>query len=59
MEIYKAKRNGTAIFLNPDKFEEFLSKGYFIYKVSDLEDESSDELLFSPAEETILEGVDL
>ena len=50
MEVYKAKRDGTAVFLNPDKFDEFLSKGYFIYKVSDLEDESSDELLFSPNE---------
>ncbi len=50
MEVYKAKRDGVAVFLNPDKFEEFLSKGYFIYKVSDLEDESSDELLFSPEE---------
>ena len=32
MEVYKAKRNGTAIFLNPDKFDEFLSKGYFFIK---------------------------
>ena len=48
MEIYKAKRDGIAVFLNPDKFEEFLSMGYFIYKVNNLEDESLDELLFSP-----------
>ena len=48
MEIYKAKRDGMAVFLNPDKFEEFLSRGYFIYKVNNLEDESLDELLFSP-----------
>lgn len=48
MEIYKAKRNGTAIFLNPDKFDEFLTKGYLIYKVNDLDDESKDELINSP-----------
>lgn len=48
MEIYKAKRNGTAIFLNPDKFDEFLAKGYLIYKVNDLDDESKDELINSP-----------
>lgn len=48
MEIYKAKRDGIAVFLNPDKFEEFLSMGYFIYKVNNLKDESLDELLFSP-----------
>lgn len=56
MNVYKAVRNNTAVFLNPDKFDEFLSKGYFIYKVNDLEDESLDELIFSPAE---LKGVDL
>ncbi len=48
MEIYKAKRNGTAIFLNPDKFDEFWAKGYLIYKVNDLYDESKDELITSP-----------
>ena len=52
MEVYKAKRDGIAVFLNPDKFEEFLSKRYFIYKVSDLENESLDELLFSSKEKT-------
>ena len=50
MEVYKAKRNGTAIFLNPDKFDKFWAKGYLIYKVNNLEDESSDELLLSPEE---------
>lgn len=53
MEVYKAKRNGTAIFLNPDKF---WAKGYLIYKVNNLEDESSDELLLSPEENKILRG---
>lgn len=48
MEVYKAKRDGTAIFLNPDKFDEFLTKGYLIYKVNDLDDESKDELINSP-----------
>ena len=48
MEVYKAKRNGTAIFLNPDKFDEFWAKGYLIYKVNDLDDESKDELITSP-----------
>lgn len=47
MEVYKAKRNGTAIFLNPDKFDEFWAKGYLIYKVNDLDDESKDELISS------------
>ena len=56
MEVYKAKRNGTAIFFNPDKFDEFLAKGYSIYKVNNLEDESSDELLLSPEENKILRG---
>ncbi len=56
MEVYKAKRNGTAIFLNPDKFDEFWAKGYLIYKVNNLEDESSDELLLSPEENKILRG---
>lgn len=59
MEVYKAKRDGTAVFLNPDKFEEFLSRGYFIYKVNNLENESLDELLFSPEEKTNLKGVKL
>lgn len=45
MEVYKAKRDGTAVFLTPDKFDEFWEKGYLIYKVNDLEDESQDELL--------------
>ncbi|GEM_PF-1417537 len=48
MEVYKAKRNGTAIFLNPDKFDEFWAKGYLIYKVNDLDNESKDELITSP-----------
>ena len=56
MEVYKAKRNGTTIFFNPDKFDEFLAKGYLIYKVNNLEDESSDELLLSPEENKILRG---
>ncbi len=47
MEVYKAKRNETAIFLNPDKFDEFWTKGYLIYKVNDLDDESKDELISS------------
>ncbi len=56
MKVYKAKRDGTALFLNSDKFDEFLEKGYFIYKVHNLEDESQDELLFSPDENKILRG---
>lgn len=56
MEVYKAKRNGTAIFLNPDKFDKFWAKGYLIYKVNNLEDEISDELLLSPEENKILRG---
>ena len=47
MEVYKAKRNGTAIFLNPDKFDKFWAKGYLIYKVNDLDDESKDEIISS------------
>ena len=56
MEVYKAKRDGTAVFLNSDKFDEFLEKGYFIYKVHNLEDEGQDELLCSPEENKILRG---
>lgn len=48
MEVYKAIREGRAVFLNPNKFEKFLSEGYYIYKVHDLKDESLDELIFSP-----------
>ena len=48
--MYKAIREGRAVFLNPNKFEKFLSEGYYIYKVHDLEDESLDELIFSPPE---------
>lgn len=62
MEIYKAKLDNTAVFLNPDKFCEFLDKGYQIFKVYDLEDESLDELICSPGDNinSILElyGVD-
>ena len=47
MEIYKAKRDGVAVFLNPDKFDEFLAEGYLIYKVNDLDDESKDEIISS------------
>lgn len=54
MEAYKAKLSNTAVFLNPDKFSEFLDKGYQIFKVYDLEDESLDELIYSPGD-TILE----
>mgnify|MGYP006956070333 CR=1 FL=1 len=60
MEVYKAKLNDTAVFLNPDKFSEFLDNGYQIFKVYDLEDESLDELIYSPGD-TIPEiyGVDM
>lgn len=30
MEVYKAKRDGVAVFLNPDKFEKFLRDILFI-----------------------------
>lgn len=50
MKIYKAKLNNTAVFLNPDKFLEFLEKGYRIFKTYDLEDESLDELIYSPGD---------
>jgi len=43
MEVYKAVRDNVAIFLNPDKFDEFISDGYIIYRVHDLEDEKLDE----------------
>ena len=39
MEVYKAVRDNVAIFLNPDKFDEFISDGYIIYRVHDLENE--------------------
>lgn len=60
MEVYKAKLNDSAVFLNPDKFSEFLDNGYQIFKVYDLEDESLDELIYSPGD-TIPEiyGVDM
>lgn len=45
MEVYKAVHDNVAIFLNPDKFDEFISKGYVIYRVHDLEDEKLDEKL--------------
>ena len=45
MEVYKAVRDNVAIFLNPDKFDEFISDGYVIYKVHDLENEKLDEKL--------------
>ena len=45
MEVYKAVRDNIAVFLNPDKFDEFLSQGYVIYRVHDLENESLDELI--------------
>lgn len=48
MEIYKAVRNNIAVFINPDKFVEFWAKGYLIYRVSDLDDESKDELITLP-----------
>lgn len=48
MEVYKAKLDNAAVFLNTDKFSEFLEKGYQIFKVYDLEDESLDELIYSP-----------
>ena len=43
MEFYKAVRDNVAIFLNPDKFDEFILDGYVIYKVHDLENEKLDE----------------
>ena len=43
MEVYKAVRDNVAIFLNPDKFDEFILDGYVIYKVHDLENEKLDE----------------
>ena len=43
MEVYKAVRDNVAIFLNPDKFDEFISDGYIIYRVHDLENEKLDE----------------
>ena len=43
MEVYKAVRDNVAIFLNPDKFDEFISNDYVIYRVHDLEDEKLDE----------------
>lgn len=45
MEVYKAIRDNVAVFINPDKFEEFWEKGYTIYKVNDLNDESKDEVI--------------
>ena len=53
MNVYKAVRDNMAVFLNPDKFDEFLNRGYLIYKVQDLENENLDKLLSADEIETL------
>ena len=38
MEVYKAKRNGTAIFLNPDKFirQNAMEQRFFLIRISSM-----------------------
>ncbi len=45
MLIFKAVKDNTAVFINPEKFPEFWKQGYTIYRVNDLEDESKDEII--------------
>lgn len=56
MNVYKAVRDNMAVFLNPDKFDEFLNRGYLIYKVQDLENENLDKLLSADEIETLKNG---
>ena len=56
MNVYKAVRDNMAVFLNPDKFDEFLNRGYLIYKVQDLENENLDKLLSADEIEALKNG---